>query len=543
MNLLDYFPEGFSPRETQILLLQAIEPLLLDTTKKYIVVRAPTGSGKSAICTTISNFFRSQNKKSYLLCSRKYLQTQYLDEYSRVYSNFWGKANYRCPLISASCSGCPADNSIDAAAYMRFLRFNCTTNKVGDKCPYIVARDKAQIADSSLLNFEAFMANSISGLWSQRDIMLVDEAHCLADRTVGFFEVKVNPAWAKPPKPTKKTRGNKENLRVTKESKELKKVLEMYNSKVYSLQASKLSVPRDLLNAINYLETDGVDWILDFDTGTFIPITLRPLLDKYLFSFVEKVVLLSATLTPNMCKELGLNGSNSTYLEVESTFPKENNLIFTLPSIGKLNRANLAKEQTSKKLAEKVLKIRLMHEINRGIIHTVSYKLVETLHSALEAYLLELSDESNKYTAESMGFFFHEKGTNIDELLEKYKSTEGAVLVTPSLSEGFDGKGDLLGWQIILKCPFPYMGEPRIKELLNSKFGNVLFKERAIATVLQTLGRGIRSKEDRCYTYIFDANITSILSDCSRKSSKHYTSTSKYFKDLWKTRKVSKLIK
>lgn len=539
MNLIDFFPEGFSPRETQVLLLQALQPLLQDTTKKYIVVRAPTGSGKSAICTTISNFFRSQTKKSYLLCSRKYLQTQYLDEYSKVYSNFWGKANYRCPLISASCSGCPADNSIDAGAYMRFLRFNCTTSKVGDKCPYIVARDKAQVSDSSLLNFEAFMANSLSGLWDKRDIMLVDEAHCLADRTVSFFEVKVNPAWAALPK---KSRRDKENLRLNKDSKELKKVLKMYNSKVNSLQASKLPVPRDLVNAINYLETDGVEWVLDFETCTFTPITLSPLLDKYLFNYTNKVILLSATLTPNMCKELGLNGSNSTYLEVESTFPKENNIIYTLPSIGKLNRTNLAKEQTQKKLAEKVLKIRLMHEVKRGIIHTVSYKLVETLRSAIDAYLLELSDEDNKYTAESMGFFFHEKGTNIDELLEKYKSTEGAVLVTPSLSEGFDGKGDLLGWQIILKCPFPYMGEPRIKELLNSKFGKVLFKERAIATVLQTLGRGIRSKEDRCYTYIFDANITSVLNDCSRKSSKHYTSTSKYFKDLWKTREVSKLI-
>lgn len=539
MNLLDYFPEGFSPRDTQILLLQALQPLLQDTTKKYIVVRAPTGSGKSAICTTISNFFRSQAKKSYLLCSRKYLQTQYLDEYSKVYSNFWGKANYRCPLISASCSGCPADNSVDSSAYMRFLRFNCTTSKVGDKCPYIVARDRAQIADNSLLNFEAFMANSLSGLWEQRDIMLVDEAHCLADRTVGFFEVKVNPAWAKIPRRAKK---DKDNVRVTKDCSELNSILKMYTAKVNSLQASKLPVPRDLVNAIQYLDTEGVEWILDFETSTFIPITLSPLLDKYLFNYTNKVVLLSATLSPNMCKELGLNSSNSTYLEVESTFPKENNVLFTLPSIGKLNRANLSQEQTQKRIAEKVLKIRVSHEGKRGLIHTVSYKLVETLRSAIETYLSELSDGDNKYTVESMGFLFHEKGTNIDELLEKYRSMEGAVLVTPSLSEGFDGKGDLLEWQIILKCPFPYMGEPRIKELLNSKFGSVLFKERAIATVLQTLGRGIRSKEDRCYTYIFDSNITSILSGCSRKSSKHYTSTSKYFKDLWKTREVSKLI-
>lgn len=531
--LLDYFPEGYSPRETQILLLQALQPLLLDTTKKYIVVRAPTGSGKSAICTTISNFFRSQNKKSYLLCSRKYLQTQYMDEYSKVYSNFWGKANYTCPLISASCSGCPADNSVDPAAYMRFLRFNCTRKKVGDKCPYIMARDTAKDAESSLLNFEAFMSNSLNGLWKERDLMLVDEAHCLADRTVGFFEVKVNPAWGSPPKRSKLG----QNIRVDSSSTELQSVLSDYKSKVSSLQAAKLPVPRDLLNSISYLSTDKVEWVLDYQTSTFIPITLKPLLENSLFKYANKVILLSATLTPNMCVELGLNSKNSTYIEVESTFPKQNNVLLTVPSIGKLNKNTLADGRKKLKIVKQVVKLRLDNLDKRGIIHTVSYKLVEMLQAGIEQYVASISDEENTYTAESLGFIFHNKGDDVNKLLEKYKGTKGAVLVSPSLNEGFDGKGDLLEWQVLLKCPFPYMGEPRIQELLKSKFGSVLFKERAIATILQTLGRGIRDSKDQCTSYILDSNIVSVLSSCSRKKSKHYTSTSLYFKQLWKTRK------
>lgn len=533
MPLIDHFPEGYSPRKTQTLLLQELESLLKDTTKKYIVVRAPTGSGKSAICTTISTFFRSQGKKSYLLCSRKYLQTQYLDEYSKVYSNFWGKVNYTCPLISASCSGCPADNAVDPAAYMRFLRYNCTTKKVGDKCPYIVARDAAKVADSSLLNFEAFMSNALNGLWEERDIMLVDEAHCLADRTVGFFEVKINPAWAKAPKRSKLG----ENIRVTSDSKEIKRVLSAYRLKVSSLQTAKLPVPRDLVNSINYLDTEGIEWVLDFPTSTFIPITLKPLLEKSLFKYTDKVILLSATLTPNMCKELGLNSKNSTYIEVESTFPTSKNTLLTVPSIGKLNRNSLEDSRKQLKIIKQIIKIRLANLGKRGIIHTVSYRLVEMLQLGIESYTASISDEDNAYTAENLGFIFHSKGTNLDSLLEKYKATEDAVLVTPSLNEGFDGKGGLLEWQILLKCPFPYMGEPRIKELLKSKFGNVLFKERAIATLLQTLGRGIRTEEDTCVSYILDSNIVSVLNSCSSKTSKHYTSTSSYFKELWKTRK------
>ena len=533
MPLVDYFPAGYTPRDTQTLLLQAVESLLLDNAKKYIVIRAPTGSGKSAICTTISNFFRSQEKKSYLLCSRKYLQTQYLDEYSKVYSNFWGKANYTCPLISASCSGCPADTAVDPAAYMRFLRYNCTTKKVGDKCPYIVARDIAKVADSSLLNFEAFMSNALNGLWEERDIMLVDEAHCLADRTVGFFEVKVNPAWAK----ISKRRKLGETIRVLSDSKEINTVLNAYKLKVSSLEAAKLPIPRDLVNSIDYLSTEGVEWVLDFAASTFIPITLKPLLEKSLFKYTNKIILLSATLTPNMCKELGLTSKNSTYIEVESTLPKEKNILLTVPSIGKLNRTSLENKSKQLKIIKQIIKIRLANLGKRGIVHTVSYRLVEMLQLGIESYTSSISDEENTYTAENLGFIFHTKGTNLDSLLEKYKATEGAVLVTPSLSEGFDGKGDLLEWQILLKCPFPYMGEPRIKELLKSMFGSVLFKERAIATILQTLGRGIRTEEDVCVSYILDANIVSVLNSCSRKASKHYTSTSAYFKELWRTRK------
>ena len=134
----DHFPSGLTPRESQTKILRKLDSLLSSSsTKKFVVLRAPTGSGKSAVCASVSNYFSSLGMGSYLLCSRKYLQTQYMGDFSSTYDNFWGKANYRCPLIAASCSGCPADTAIDPAGYMRFLRKNCTTrgpsSKLGDK--------------------------------------------------------------------------------------------------------------------------------------------------------------------------------------------------------------------------------------------------------------------------------------------------------------------------------------------------------------------------------------------------------------------------
>lgn len=517
-----------------MLLLKKIEELLKDD-KKYIVLRAPTGIGKSAICTTISSYFSSQQERSYLLCSRKYLQSQYMDDYSRVYANFWGKANYTCPLISASCSGCPADSATDSSAYMRFLRHNCTSKKVGDKCPYIRAREAAQQAKSSLLNIEAFLANSLSGCWNPREIMLVDEAHCISDRAASFFEVKLRDAWCTLPQTFKDRKATDPTTkRFNLSSPEIKSVLKDYRESLKEFSEEKLSVSRDLLHSINYLEVPGLEWVYAYETKTLIPINVKLLLEKYLFSYAEKVILLSATLTPNLCKELGMNSQNSTFIDIDSTFPMSHCELKYLPRIGSLNMGNLQSKADT--LAACILKARIEHINKRGIVHTVSYKLVEIIKSALEDQAAKFAGQG---TLEDFGFIFHTKGTNLETLLEMYKKKPGSVLVTPSLGEGFDGLGKLLEWQILLKCPYPYLGEPRIKALVSSKFGSTLFRERAISSILQAIGRGIRSKEDTCTTYILDRNIATLLGKCSRKGSEHYSSTSRYFKELWRRRKTS----
>ncbi len=256
-----------------------------------------------------------------------------------------------------------------------------------------------------------------------------------------------------------------------------------------------------------------------------------PILEETLFKYGDKVILFSATLSPNSCKELGLTSKNSTFIEVESTFPIENNEIKYIPTIGKLNKTTMQTKIDA--IGRAILKARLENEDKRGLVHTVSYKNVEMIKSTLE---LTATGFEDLYTLDDLGFIFHTKDKKLEDLISQYSKNPGSVLVTPSLSEGFDGGGDLLEWQVLVKCPFPYLGNPRIKALMESDFGKILFRERAIAAILQTLGRGIRTKEDTCTTYILDRNISDLLGKCSRKSSKHYTSTSGTVKRLWKAR-------
>ena len=534
----NYFPSGMSPRDSQQKVLSKLDTLLSgSSTKKFVVLRAPTGSGKSAVCASVSNYFSSLGKGTYLLCSRKYLQTQYMGDFSTTYKNFWGKANYRCPLISASCAGCPADTAIDPAGYMRFLRKNCTTrgatSKLGDKCPYIIARDAASEHKASLLNFEAFMANSPSGHFPKREVMMIDEAHNIADRAAAFFEVKI-PSWCKVPKSLAKlTYGTDDcRTRLSYKSEEIIELVNLMQAKSESMKADGYPAPVEVASYISYLTLTDVDWVYDVPRKTLVPVKVKELLNKFLFDYADKVILLSATLSPNLCKELGITSKNSTYLDVESDFPLDNNDIRVVPSIGNVSAATLPNKITN--IAKCVILARYNNLYTRGVVHTVSYKIVEELKAEIDRVLRDEGEAKSASPMDDLSFIFHTRDRKLDDLLEEYKAKPDAVLVTPSLSEGFDGKGDLLEWQVLVKCPFPHLGEPRVKTMMATDFGKVLYRERAISTLLQTIGRGLRSKEDKCITYILDKNIVSTLGKCSRSSSEHFSSTSEHFKKCWK---------
>ena len=59
---------------------------------KNIIVEAGTGTGKSAIATTIANYMGD----SYILTMTKQLQNQYLDDFEYMLAEIKGTSNYNC---------------------------------------------------------------------------------------------------------------------------------------------------------------------------------------------------------------------------------------------------------------------------------------------------------------------------------------------------------------------------------------------------------------------------------------------------------------
>jgi Rad3-related DNA helicase len=80
------------------------------------------------------------------------------------------------------------------------------------------------------------------------------------------------------------------------------------------------------------------------------------------------------------------------------------------------------------------------------------------------------------------------------------------------MQEGVDLKGDLSRFQVICKVPYPYLGDKVVKKRMHK--WRWWYDYETLKTVVQSIGRSIRSEDDHAITYILD-------DDWYRFASKH----------------------
>lgn len=92
-----------------------------------------------------------------------------------------------------------------------------------------------------------------------------------------------------------------------------------------------------------------------------------------------------------------------------------------------------------------------------------------------------------------------------DEVLKKHmKSKTPTVIVSPSMTEGVDLQGDASRFQIICKVPFPYLGDKLVSKRMHR--WNWWYPFQTAKTVIQSVGRSVRSSDDKAITYILDSD-------------------------------------
>lgn len=226
--------------------------------------------------------------------------------------------------------------------------------------------------------------------------------------------------------------------------------------------------------------------------------------DVWVYEFILKhqeiaTVMLSATVgdhnafDDNIGTKYMLQKSSIMY-QMPSTFNFDNSPIYYIPG----NKMSLECIDVSMEKNAKIINAILKsnkHINEKGIIHTGSYKNAQTLIKFLDD---DVKQRIYTYT--------EAKEKNL--ILEEYSNSLNGVLIGPTLTEGIDLPEDGCRFIIILKIPYPYLGDElvRAKSALFPRWYN----SQTSNNVIQGIGRGNRTPTDWCTTYILDGCFTNL---------------------------------
>ena len=486
---------------------------LLKNNKRYVIVEAGTGVGKSAIGYAIAKYL-NQNLSleddyeygSWFLTTQKILQAQYIRDFG---------AKKMKSVKSARNHTCQNNSSIDCKEGQMLLR---TVDKKSRQwktcvfeCPYKKEKKSFLEASESVTNFSYFLAESnFSGKIKPRKLLVIDEAHNIENELSKFIEVSFSERFAKSVLkinwPNQRTQ-----FQVVKWIKE-----SYYPEAVIRLQhmedmiekmgiGSKLSELKKIASTFEMLSGhvekikmflsgyDKDNWVMDESQGEgrakrkfiFRPIDVSPWTQKYLFRSGQKILMMSATILNKdaFCDNLGIAREEAAFISIPSPFPVTNRLVHYFP-VGKMSAREI--DNTLPKLVEIVREIIKQHKGQKGIVHCHSYKIANFLKKKLRSKNILIHNSENR-----------------DEILLKHETSRSpTVLLSPSMSEGVDLKGDLSRFQILCKVPYPYLGDPIVKKRMNKR--SSWYPLQTAKTIVQSVGRSVRSMDDQAVTYILD---------------------------------------
>jgi Rad3-related DNA helicase len=243
---------------------------------------------------------------------------------------------------------------------------------------------------------------------------------------------------------------------------------------------------------------DSDTWVFDteqLEKGgrkfSFKPIMIDKYTNYSLFSRANKFLLMSATIlgAERFCENIGIKQDEGVeFLSLPSTFPKDIRPIFYFNS-GRMGQDNIHK--TLPNMVKDIEKIMDKHKTNKGVIFCHTYRIGD--------YIKEHMNGKN-----GERLLFH-TSKNRQAILDYHlESEEPTVLLTPSLSEGIDLKDDLSRFQILCKLPFPYLGDERVQKKMK-KF-EWWYSYKTVKSIVQSLGRSIRSEDDWANSYILDGD-------------------------------------
>ena len=468
--------------------------------KRFVVVEAPTGSGKSAIGVTLAR----EAESAFVLTAQKVLQDQYLKDFSDL-AIMKGRSNYPCLV---------ADTHAAAAPCLAGRRFpEC------DECPYFVAKDVAMAANVATMNYAYFLAElNYAGGFGKRDLLVLDEAHNTEAALMGFVQVSLSEGQL----------ARAGLARALPPDMGLEVAFDFVDDLLPDMAGRARAIDKDLrgdatddasvamLRIKQWIDSSHarlrflleshasgeVDWVVERGrdqngtTLTFKPVDVSAFAHEFVFAHAKRVLFMSATILDarTFLNSLGIHEDEAEVVRVPSTFPAHRRPVVLRPS-ARLTRHYLDRDLP--RLVQAVSELAADHGRDKGVVHSHSYRIA--------AHIVTNLDEDQRWRVVS-----HVDAAGREAALARHLSSpEPTILVTPSMTEGIDLADDLARWQVLCKVPYPYLGDKQVAARMERD--RDWYDWRTCLSVVQAYGRSVRSAEDHAVTYLLDAGFPEFI--------------------------------
>jgi Rad3-related DNA helicase len=137
-----------------------------------------------------------------------------------------------------------------------------------------------------------------------------------------------------------------------------------------------------------------------------------------------------------------------------------------------------------------------LHPEESGIIHSGSYEISGKIYDAL-------SPQQRSRVLVYQGT--QEK----EQALQRFLSEKNLILMGPSILEGLDLASEKSRFQVFVKVPYPSIGDKFVSAKMN--YHPEWYSWKTICSILQGVGRSVRSDDDWAITYFLDGCLVDLL--------------------------------
>ena len=520
--------------------LETVEAVL-QSRRRFQLVTAPTGSGKSLIAAAIAG---PEPAAGIILTATKQLQGQYQADFPD-FAELRGISNYPC----AAADGLQVPSPRVVVSRLDRMATGDVPNHAGaapchdapwepyrqeeiqhlpgggsqrvkgawvdpcplahDGCTYIAARKAVSRHDRpAILNYHVWAAlRSLMTRWPMPipKVLVCDEAHALetliCDLVAVTLEkpdidilenaacVDVGPLRDAETEEQARTAAQGILSGLERESPPVLSGLDMGTDEITGTATPEKRLRRalDRLTAIARMDVDR--WAWEGSSLTAAPLRAADYADV-VWGGCEQVVLMSATATEHTMVALGIE--DVEVVPVAAPTPEERRLV-KVPEMPALNYRTMDDHLPG--LAHRIEEIALTNRGHAGVIHCHSYRMRDALLTLFHAR-----------TAQRC--ITHGRG-ELPDAMARFRGAvhqgEAPILLSPTATTGVDFPADMARWQVIAKFPWPSFGSRIVKRRAEADPEWPL--RTACATLAQTIGRGVRSADDWCETWILDGAV------------------------------------